>query len=172
MKCEGINFPLNIPHPNEVQRILTAELIDILTTSMGAFLVVFKRITVIYYNEELMICTGMQGSSIDGANSVMSTTRMDNSYVVLGKQRPSAQGIPPSRGGTVQPETGQRGKAMEESFVVVHKSESNSDGTGTHLSHGANSSGHLQPHNSGFNSTITVLKRAFEIATTQTQVYI
>ncbi|KAF7844108.1 beclin-1-like protein [Senna tora] len=114
--------------------------------------------------------SGMQGSSIDGANSVLSTARMDNSYVVLAKQRPSSQGIPPSRSGTIQPDTVQRGKAMEESFVVVHKSESTSDGTGTHSSPGADTSGHLQPHNSGFNSTITVLKRAFEIAATQTQV--
>ncbi|KAI9073195.1 hypothetical protein K1719_044804 [Acacia pycnantha] len=113
--------------------------------------------------------SGMQGSSIDGANSVLSTTRMDNSYVVLPKQRPLAQGNSPSGGATVKSDTGQRGKAMEESFVVVHKSESTSDGSGTHTSPGADPNGPLQPHNTGFHSTITVLKRAFEIATTQTQ---
>ncbi|KAJ1414964.1 Atg6/Beclin [Sesbania bispinosa] len=93
--------------------------------------------------------------------------KMDNSYVVLPKQRPQAQGVPPRpRGDTAQP-----GKAMEESFVVVYKSESASDGGGTHSSSpGTDTGGHLPPHNSGFNSTITVLTRAFEIATTQTQV--
>ncbi|XP_028770289.1 beclin-1-like protein [Neltuma alba] len=114
--------------------------------------------------------SGMQGSSIDGANSVLSTTRMDNSYVVLPKQRPQAQGNSPSCSATVKPDTGQHGKAMEESFVVVHKSESASDVSGTHASPGADPNGPLPPHSSGFSSTITVMKRAFEIATTQTQV--
>ena len=117
----------------------------------------------------------MQGSSIHGASSVLST-KMDNSFVVLPKQRPQsqAQGIPPRpRSGAAQPDTGQPGKTMEESFVVVYKSESSSDGSGANLSSpGVDPSGHLQPHNSGFNSTINVLKRAFEIATTQTQVNI
>ncbi|CAK8564605.1 unnamed protein product [Lathyrus sativus] len=111
--------------------------------------------------------SGMQGSSIHGASSVMSTTKMDNSYVVLPKQRPQAQGVPPRpRGDTSQP-----GKTMEESFVVVYKSESASDGSGGNSSSpGVDHGGHLPPHNSGFNSTITVLTRAFEIATTHTQV--
>lgn len=124
----------------------------------------------------MFLNVGMQGSSIHGASSVLSTTRMDNSYVVLPKQRPAAQGIPPRPrgGGNGQPDAAQPGKAMEESFVVVYKSESAADGTGNHSSAAAGSdhSGHLQPHNSGFNSTITVLTRAFEIATAQTQVYI
>lgn len=102
---------------------------------------------------------GMQVSSIDGASSVLSSTRMDNSYVVLGQQQPLTQGNPPSCR-----------KAMEDSFVLVRTSESTSDGSGTHASPGADPNGHLQPHNSGFNSTITLLKRAFDIATTQTQV--
>ncbi|XP_061352886.1 beclin-1-like protein [Gastrolobium bilobum] len=116
--------------------------------------------------------SGMQGSSIHGASSVMSTTKMDNSYVVLPKQRPQAQGVPPRpRGGAGQSDSAMPGKAMEESFVVVDKSESASDGSGTSSSMpGADPGGHLPPHNSGFNSTITVLTRAFEIATTQTQV--
>ncbi|CAI8596012.1 unnamed protein product [Vicia faba] len=111
--------------------------------------------------------SGMQGSSIHGASSVMSTTKMDNSYVVLPKQRPQAQGVPPRpRGDTSQP-----GKTMEESFVVVYKSESASDGSGGNSSSpGVDHGNHMPPHNSGFNSTITVLTRAFEIATTHTQV--
>ena len=55
--------------------------------------------------------------------------------------------------------------------MVVYKSESGTDGNAVHSSGtGADSGGHLPPHNSGFNSTITVLTRAFEIATTQMQV--
>lgn len=107
-----------------------------------------------------------------GANSVLASTKMDNSFVVLSKQRPPAQGVPPRpRGGAVQSYAGQSGKAMEESFVVVDKSESSSDAGGNHspLPNGG-SNGSSQPNNFGFYSTITVLKRAFEIATTQTQV--
>lgn len=106
-----------------------------------------------------------------GANSVLST-RMDNSFVVLPKQRPQAQGVPPRpRVGAAQ--TSQSGKAMDESFVVVYKSESSADGGGAQLpSPDGGPNGPLQPNNSGFHSTITLLKRAFEIATTQTQVCI
>ncbi|XVF33178.1 hypothetical protein REPUB_Repub17cG0146300 [Reevesia pubescens] len=116
--------------------------------------------------------SAMQGSLIHGASSVLGSTRMDNSFVVLPKQKPPAQGIPPRpRGGPSQPDAGHPGKAMDESFVVVYKSESASDGGGTQLplSEGGPNSP-LQPNNSGFHSTITILKRAFEIATTQTQV--
>ncbi|KAK1559528.1 hypothetical protein Q3G72_015446 [Acer saccharum] len=114
----------------------------------------------------------MQGSSIHVANSVLGSTRMDNSFVVLPKQRPQLQGVPPRPHGTaVQPGVGQSGKAMDESFVVVYKSESASDGGGAQLpSPEGGTNGPLQPNNSGFHSTITVLKRAFEFATTQTQV--
>lgn len=116
--------------------------------------------------------SGMQGSSIHGASSVLGSTRMDNSFVVLPKQKPQPQGMPPRpRGGAGQLDMSQPGKTMEESFVVVYKSESASDGGGTHLpSAEGGSNGHLQPHNSGFHSTTTVLKRAFEIASTQSQV--
>ncbi|XWS35895.1 hypothetical protein CRYUN_Cryun20dG0036100 [Craigia yunnanensis] len=116
--------------------------------------------------------SAMEGSIIHGASSVLGSTRMDNSFVVLPKQKPPAQEIPPRpRGGPGQPDPGHPGKAMEESFVVVYKSESASDGGGTRLplSEGGSNSA-LQANNSGFHSTITVLKRAFEIATTQTQV--
>ncbi|XP_043723813.1 beclin-1-like protein [Telopea speciosissima] len=120
--------------------------------------------------------SGMQGSSVHGMGSVSGSTPMDNSFVVLPKQRSQAQGIPPRpRSGTSQPDSG---RTMEESFVVLppaaasmYKSESTSDGIGTHLpSHYGVSNSPLQPNNSGFHSSITVLKRAFEIATTQTQV--
>ncbi|KDO86454.1 hypothetical protein CISIN_1g010177mg [Citrus sinensis] len=97
---------------------------------------------------------------------------MDNSFVVLPKQRPQSHGVPPRpRGSSAQSEASQSGKAMDESFVVIYKSESASDGGGPHIpppEGGTN--GPMQPNNSGFHSTITVLKRAFEIATSQTQV--
>ncbi|XP_050203314.1 beclin-1-like protein isoform X2 [Mercurialis annua] len=100
--------------------------------------------------------------------------RMDNSFVVLPKQRPpQAQGVAAHpHGAPVQSESGQSGgKAMEESFVVVYNSESASDGGVTHLpSLDGGHNGHLQSNNTGFHSTVTVLKRVFEIATTQTQV--
>ncbi|XP_076933673.1 beclin-1-like protein isoform X1 [Bidens hawaiensis] len=98
------------------------------------------------------------GSWMHGAASV-SGSRMDQSFVVLPKQRP---GVPP------RPTT-QSLKAMEESFVVlpppaasVYKS---ADAT-----HAPSHDAPPRSINSGFHSTITVLKRAFEIATTQTQV--
>lgn len=117
----------------------------------------------------------MQGSIIHGANSVLASTRMDNSFVVLQKRRPpQGQEAPPRpRGGAAQPDASHSGKSMDESFVVVYKPESSLDGGGAHLpSSDGGSNGHLQPNNSGFHTTITVLKRAFEIATTQTQVCI
>ncbi|KAF2324876.1 hypothetical protein GH714_020937 [Hevea brasiliensis] len=109
-----------------------------------------------------------QGFSLHGANSVLGSTRMDNSFVVLPKQRPQVQGGPSrTRNGAAQPHTGQSGKAMEESFVVVYKSEPAPDGGGTHLPSLGGPNGQLQPNNTGFQSTITVLKRAFEIAKTR-----
>ncbi|XP_010469103.1 PREDICTED: beclin-1-like protein [Camelina sativa] len=108
----------------------------------------------------------MQGQGY-GANSVVGSTRMDNSFVVLPRHKPpQAQGIPPrSRG----PDANQSGKAMEDSFVVVYKSEPASDSPASHnLEVGQN--GPLHSNNSGFNATINVLTRAFDIARTQTQV--
>ena len=78
----------------------------------------------------------MQGFSIHGANSVLGSTSMDHSFVVLPKQRNQVSGVPPRpRGGGVQLDTSQPGKAMEESFVVlplpaasVYNSDSKSDG--------------------------------------------
>lgn len=117
--------------------------------------------------------SGMHGSSMHVANSVLGSTRMDNSFVVLPKQRAQAQGIPPrGHGASLQSDASPSGKAMDESFVVVYKNESASDGgTGQlPLSEGGHAAVPLQPNNSGFSTTITVLKRAFEIATTQSQV--
>ncbi|KAM7508575.1 hypothetical protein LguiA_019028 [Lonicera macranthoides] len=123
--------------------------------------------------------SGIQGSSMHGVGSVFSS-RMDHSYVVLPKQKNQIPGGAPPRPRSGA-DTSQSGKAMEESFVVlpppaasVYKCEPGSDGgSGTHLpSHddGGPNSAPMQANNSGFHSTITVLNRAFDIATTQTQV--
>ncbi|KAJ8900492.1 hypothetical protein K2173_025269 [Erythroxylum novogranatense] len=125
-----------------------------------------------FSNDSSSRSTLQGGFSVHGANSVLGSTRMDNSFVLLPNQRPQAPGVPPRpRGGPVQSDQGPSGKTMEESFVVVYKSEPASDGVGTNLPslEGA-SNGQLQSNNNGFHSTITILKRAFEIATTQTQV--
>lgn len=119
----------------------------------------------------------MQGSSIHGANSVLGSTRMDNSFVVLPRHKPQAQGIPPRPRGSSSPQphdATHSGKAMEESFVVVYKSESASDSGGasqnTLSSLEVGQNGPLHSNTSGFNATINVLTRAFDIARTQTQV--
>lgn len=119
----------------------------------------------------------MQGSSVHGAGSVLGSSRIDQSFVLLPQQRNQTHGVPP-RPRSTQPDTSQSGKAMEESFVVVppaaasmYKCESASEGAGTHLSCPGGS--HINPlhtNNTGFYSRIDVLQRAFEIATTQTQV--
>ncbi|KAL1561919.1 Vacuolar protein sorting-associated protein atg6 [Salvia divinorum] len=116
------------------------------------------------------LAAGMQGSSFLGTGSVSGSTRMDHSFVVLPNQRNQTPGIPP------RPRCG---KAIDESFVVlpppaasVYKSEPGADEGGTNLlsPEGGPASSLSQPHNSGFHSMITVLNRAFDIATTQTQV--
>ncbi|KAL4567005.1 hypothetical protein LXL04_022575 [Taraxacum kok-saghyz] len=132
-----------------------------------------------FFNDSSSYRSGMQGSSMHGASSVLGT-RMDQSFVVLPKQRNQSSGVPPRpRNGSMNPDSTHSGKAMEESFVVlpppaasVYKSDPTLDGGGTHFqSHeGGSNSAPTQSNNSGFHSTITVLKRAFEIATTQTQV--
>uniref|UniRef100_A0A1J3K843 Beclin-1-like protein n=1 Tax=Noccaea caerulescens TaxID=107243 RepID=A0A1J3K843_NOCCA len=117
--------------------------------------------------------SAMQGSSIHGANSVLGSTRMDNSFVVLPRQKPQAQGIPPRpRAASAQPDASPSGKAMEESFVVVYKSESAASDSGgaQNTSPEVGQNGPLHSNNSGFNATINVLTRAFDIARTQTQV--
>ncbi|XP_047337047.1 beclin-1-like protein [Impatiens glandulifera] len=124
---------------------------------------------------------GIQNSSIHGTTSVLGPTRMDQSFVVLPEQINQLANLPPRPrgGGVVQPETSQGGKMMEESFVVlpptaasVYKTDSVSDLSGTHLptAEGGKTINPTQHNASGFSSTIIVLQRAFDIATSQTQV--
>ncbi|KAJ0975700.1 hypothetical protein J5N97_017665 [Dioscorea zingiberensis] len=119
-----------------------------------------------------------QASSVQG--SVMGYSRMDHSYVVFAKQRTPGHGVPPRpRSGATHSDRGQSTRAMEESYVVLppaaasmYKSEPLNEGGGppTPALLGDSPSSPLQANNSGFHSTITVLKRAFDIATAQTQV--
>lgn len=119
----------------------------------------------------------MQTSSVQG--SMLGSTRMDHSFVVLSKQKAQGHGIPPRpKSGLSQSEGNPSAKGMEESFVVLppaaasmYKSSSTSEGGGDHLpTPSVIASTPLQTNNSGFHSSITVLKRAFDIATSQTQV--
>ncbi|KAL9270834.1 Beclin-1-like protein [Drosera capensis] len=122
--------------------------------------------------------SGFQGSTVNGAGSVMTSTRMDHSFVVLPKQKTQPPGIPPRPRGVVQPDAVQSIRTMDESFVVlpsalasVYRSESTSDSGGTQVPSGEGNPGsQVNPDGSGFHSTISVLKHAFELATTQTQV--
>ncbi|XP_006847756.2 beclin-1-like protein [Amborella trichopoda] len=151
--------------------------------------------------------SGMQASSMHGAGSILGSCRMDNSFVVMPKQRspgfpprprsssqqpgnlavsgsmnPPGQYVMPERLSTTQGATSttdsHSNKAMEESFVVlppaaasVYKVESSPEG-GIPLSPppGGGPASPSNMSNAGFNSSITVLKRAFDIATAQTQV--
>lgn len=121
--------------------------------------------------------SGMQGSSVQV--SMVGSTRMDHSFVVLSKQKPQGHGIPPRpRSGISPSESNPYAKGMEESFVVLphatasmYNSGSTSEGSGAHLPTPVVSANTpLQANNSGFHSSITVLKKAFDIAAFQTQV--
>lgn len=120
---------------------------------------------------------GIQVSSVQG--SMLGSTRMDHSFVVLSKQKAQGHGIPPRpKGGLSQSEGNPSAKGMEESFVVLphaaasmYSNSSTSEGGGAHLpTPSVSASTPLQTNNSGFHSSITVLKRAFDIVTSQTQV--
>ncbi|KAF8762426.1 hypothetical protein HU200_009386 [Digitaria exilis] len=112
--------------------------------------------------------------------SVMGASRMDNSYVVLSRQnRSHGPGIPPRPPSAAAPHTeaNHSARAIEGSYIVlpppaasIYKTPA-SEGGGAQLTPpGVNSSSPLPGNNSGFHSSVTVLKRAFEIASSQTQV--
>ncbi|XP_078431622.1 AUTOPHAGY 6 isoform X2 [Wolffia australiana] len=122
--------------------------------------------------------SGMQAASIQG--SVLGSSRMDNSFVVLPKQKTQGPGIPPRPRPTnhQHPENSHPSRAMEESFVLVphaaasmYKHDSGAEGGAAHSSAlGENPCSPFQSNNGGFHSSITILKRAFDIATSQLQV--
>uniref|UniRef100_N1R296 Beclin-1-like protein n=1 Tax=Aegilops tauschii TaxID=37682 RepID=N1R296_AEGTA len=105
---------------------------------------------------------------------------MDSSYVVLSKQnRSQGPGIPPRPPSAAarHVEPNQSTRAIEGSYIMlppaaasIYKT-STSEGGGAHLSPpNVNSTSPSPGNNSGFHSSVTVLKRAFEIASSQTQV--
>ncbi|RAL38735.1 hypothetical protein DM860_002713 [Cuscuta australis] len=128
--------------------------------------------------------SGMHASSIHGAASIIGrSTRMENSFVVLPKQgnhhgqvvRPRTQEVATNH----PPDSSQFGRAgMEESFVVLpppaasvyHQCAIASDGAAGTNQDDPTSGVPIHPSNPCFHSTITMLNRAFEIATTQTQI--
>ncbi|CAD5189628.1 unnamed protein product [Musa acuminata subsp. malaccensis] len=120
--------------------------------------------------------SGMQASTVQG--SVMGASRMDHSFVVLPKQKYQGHGVPPRpRSTTPQPDNSHSAKAIEESYVVLppaaasmYKSElTPEEGGAQQRFQGGSPSSGLQVNGPGFHSSI-ILKRAFDIATTQTQV--
>ncbi|KAG0483090.1 hypothetical protein HPP92_011174 [Vanilla planifolia] len=127
-----------------------------------------------FYNDPSR--SGMQGSSVQG--SMVGSTRMDNSFVILSKQKAQAHGVPPATSVASPSEGNPPMKGIEESFVVLppaaasmYNSASTSEGVGVRLATPtASATTALQSNNSGFHSSITVLKKAFDIATSQTQV--
>jgi beclin 1 len=108
--------------------------------------------------------TGMHASSVQG--SIMGASRMDSSYVVLSKQNKSqSPGIPPR-----PPTAAARHVESNQSAASIYKTSA-SEGGDAHLPPPSpNSTSPLPGNNSGFHSSVTVLKRAFEIASSQTQV--
>jgi beclin 1 len=110
----------------------------------------------------------------------MGASRMDNSYVVLSRQsRSQGPGIPPRPPSAAAPHTepNQSTRAIEGSYIVlpppaasIYKTPASEGGVAQLTPPGLNSSSPSPGNNSGFHSNVTVLKRAFEIASSQTQV--
>uniref|UniRef100_A0A7N0T4P4 Autophagy protein 6 n=1 Tax=Kalanchoe fedtschenkoi TaxID=63787 RepID=A0A7N0T4P4_KALFE len=130
------------------------------------------------------------GSFIHGSGSVLGASRMDQSFVVLPKQQrnqplpPGVGGVPPrppppTAAAMHHPDSNHSHKTMEDSYVVlpppaasVYNTEFGSDGNlHPHSpSPGAPSTPALTSNTSGFSSNLTLLKRAFDVTTCQTQV--
>ncbi|CAL9062786.1 beclin-1-like protein isoform X1 [Musa acuminata AAA Group] len=108
-------------------------------------------------------CSGMEASTVQG--SVMGSSQVDHSFVVL------------PRSTTPQPDSSHSAKVVTESFVVLppaaasmYRSESTPEGRGSQEQvQGESPSSGLQVNDPRFNSS-KILKRVFNIATSQTQV--
>ncbi|GJN16890.1 hypothetical protein PR202_gb03916 [Eleusine coracana subsp. coracana] len=106
--------------------------------------------------------------------------QMDNSYVVLSRQnRSQGPGIPPRppSAAATHNDPSQSTRAIEGSYIVlpppaasIYKTPASEGGGAQQPPPGVNSSSPSPGNSSGFHSSVTVLKRAFEIATSQTQV--
>lgn len=119
----------------------------------------------------------MLASSVQG--SIMGTSRMDNSYVVLSKKnRSKSLGVSqrPLSSASPHVEPNQPTRPMECSYIMlppptasIYKASSSEDAAQL-LPPIVNSSSSSPQNSSGLFSSVTVLKRAFEIATSQAQV--
>ncbi|XP_024356337.1 beclin-1-like protein [Physcomitrium patens] len=128
-----------------------------------------------------------------GSGSVLASSRMDHSFVVLPKQGGLKPGFLPPRprtGGLHYPTPGANphpivntgdthgGRAMDESFVVLPSAAASlytfdplGEAAVVHMGGmGGSNSGGQHTSNASFNATVNVLTRAFEIASSQTQV--
>ncbi|KAL6840431.1 hypothetical protein ACP4OV_030241 [Aristida adscensionis] len=122
--------------------------------------------------------SGMHASAVQG--SIMGASRMDNSYVILSRQnRSQGPGIPPRppSAAATHIEPSQSTRAIEGSYIMlpppaasIYKTSTSEGGGAQMPSPSISSSSPSAGNNSGFHSSVTVLKRAFEIATSQTQV--
>ena len=121
----------------------------------------------------------MHASSVQG--SIMGASRMDSSYVVLSKQNKSqGPGIPPrpptAATRHVEPNN-QSTRAIEGSYIMlppaaasIYKTSASDAGGANLPPPSLNSTSPSPGNNSGFHSSVVVLKQAFEIASSQTQV--
>uniref|UniRef100_A0A0A9FVB4 Uncharacterized protein n=1 Tax=Arundo donax TaxID=35708 RepID=A0A0A9FVB4_ARUDO len=117
--------------------------------------------------------SGMQASAVQG--SIMGASRMYKSYVVLSKKNRSlGPGIPPRSPSAVAPhiEPNQSSRAIDGSYIMlpppaasIYKTSSYEGGGAQLQSSSVNSSSPSPGNNSGFFSSVSVLKRAFEFAT-------
>ncbi|URE18005.1 beclin 1 [Musa troglodytarum] len=121
-------------------------------------------------------CSGMEASTVQG--SVMGSSRVDHLSMVLPKQKYQGHGVPPCpRSTTPQPDSSHSTKAVTESYVVLppaaasmYRNESPPEvGGAQEWVQGESPSSGLQVNDPRFHSSI-ILKRVFNIATSQTQV--
>ncbi|KAL5229239.1 hypothetical protein ABZP36_017504 [Zizania latifolia] len=115
--------------------------------------------------------SGMHASSFHG--NIMGASRMDNSYVMLSEQnRSHAHGIPPRPPSAATPhiEPNQATRTIEGSYIVLPPAAASIYNSS--VSEGGCAQLPLASMNArnNFHSSVTVLKQAFEIATSQTQV--
>ncbi|GJN18067.1 hypothetical protein PR202_gb05186 [Eleusine coracana subsp. coracana] len=115
--------------------------------------------------------SGVHASAVQG--SIMGASRMDNSFVVISNQKRSlGPGFPPHSAGAAAQHTehSQSTRAIEGSYIMLPPPAASIYKASSHEGSGVNFSSPYSEHNSGFLSGVTVLKRAFDIATSQTQV--
>jgi beclin len=102
----------------------------------------------------------MHASAVEG--SIMGVSRMENSFVVISTQKRSrGHGIPPHSPAAAAQHTepSQSTRAIEGSYIMLPPPAASIYKTSS-----------CEANNSGFYHGVTVLKRAFDIATSQTQV--